>query len=115
MVARLGMSERLGPMYHEHQAEHPFLGARIATNGGTSDRTINEIELEARRLLSEASSDATATLRAHRDALARLTDALLERETLETDELRGVLDGPDSEVKPRRAGAARCEAPPDRP
>jgi cell division protease FtsH len=115
MVARLGMSERLGPMYHEHQAEHPFLGARIATNGGTSDRTIHEIELEARRLLSEASSDATATLRAHRDALARLTDALLERETLETDELRGVLDGPDSEVKPRRAGAARCEAPPDRP
>ena len=51
MVAHYGMSERLGPVYYDHDAEHPFLGMRVATEGGTSPATTNAIEEEARRLL----------------------------------------------------------------
>src|SRR6185369_16223645 len=36
MVANFGMSDRLGPVYYDHDAEHPFLGMRVATEGGTS-------------------------------------------------------------------------------
>ena len=32
MVAHYGMSERLGPVYYDHEAEHPFLGQRIGTD-----------------------------------------------------------------------------------
>ena len=54
MVAHFGMSERLGPVYYDHDAEHPFLGMRVATEGGTSPATTNAIEEEARRLLRRA-------------------------------------------------------------
>ena len=64
MVAHYGMSERLGPVYYDHDAEHPFLGQRIATEGGTSPATTNAIEEEARRLLRRALDEAGELLAA---------------------------------------------------
>jgi cell division protease FtsH len=91
MVAHLGMSDRLGPIYHEHRTEHPFLGQRIATEGGTSDATVHAIEIEARVLLSRALEAAAAIIRERRVDLDRLVEALLEKETLEGDELTAAL------------------------
>jgi cell division protease FtsH len=91
MVAQLGMSDELGPVYHEHRSEHPFLGARIATDGGISDATVHQIEREANRLVSEALTEATDTIRTQRALVDRLIQALLTRETLERDDLREVL------------------------
>src|SRR5688572_11469993 len=48
MVAHFGMSDRVGPVFHEHKTEHPFLGQMLATEGGTSDATIHVIEQETR-------------------------------------------------------------------
>src|SRR5262249_8077217 len=39
MVAHYGMSERVGPMFHEQRVEHPFLGQRLAMEVGLSDET----------------------------------------------------------------------------
>ena len=97
MVAHYGMSERLGPVYYEHDAEHPFLGKRIATEGGTSPTTTNAIEEEARRLLGRALEEAAALLAQRRPELDRLYDALLARESLERDELAAIL-GPRPEA-----------------
>ena len=91
MVAHFGMSERLGPVYYDHDAEHPFLGMRVATEGGTSPATTNAIEEEARRLLRRALDGASELLQRHRPALDRLYGALLERESLERDELLAIL------------------------
>jgi cell division protease FtsH len=91
MVAHFGMSERLGPVYYDHDAEHPFLGMRVATEGGTSPATTNAIEEEARRLLRRALDEAGELLERQRPALDRLYRALLERESLERDELVGLL------------------------
>ena len=91
MVAQLGMSEQLGPIYHEHRSDHPFLGARIATDGGISDATVHQIETEANRLVSDALRDATETIRGQRPLLDIMVQALLKNETLEKDELAELL------------------------
>jgi cell division protease FtsH len=99
MVGQLGMSDTLGPVFHEHRSEHPFLGARIATDSGVSDATIHAIEKETQRLLTEAEHKAASTLDTHRNTLDRLVAALLEYETLDEEELQRVLVPPPAVVK----------------
>ena len=91
MVAHYGMSERVGPMFHEQRVEHPFLGHRLATETGLSDQTAHLIEEEARRILSEAVDAAKRLVGEKHAALERLIGALLESETLERPDLERVL------------------------
>ena len=91
MVAHFGMSPRIGPVYHEHRTEHPFLGQMLATEGGTSDATVHLIEEETRKLLTEAVETAEALIRSRRKELDRLVEALIERETIEKKELYEIL------------------------
>jgi len=106
MVAHYGMSEKVGPVFHEHKVEHPFLGQRLATEGGTSDVTVRQMEDEVRILLVNAEREAERFLTEHRPAMERLIEALLTKETLETEALRGLLgpsvrdaqDAPESGV-----------------
>jgi cell division protease FtsH len=91
MVAHYGMSERVGPMFHEQRVEHPFLGQRLATEVGLSDETAHEIEQEARRILSDAAELAKRAVSEKRATLERLVAALLEHETLERPDLERVL------------------------
>jgi cell division protease FtsH len=108
MVAHYGMSERLGPVYFEHHVEHPFLGKRVATEGGASDVTAHAIERETQRLMGEALGAARAIASQHRAALDRLSRALLERETLELAALEEVLA--PAEPPARRAPVALVPA-----
>ena len=94
MVAHYGMSEELGPVHYDVQEEHAFLGARLATESGTSDATMHAIEREARKLLGHALESATAAISQHRARLDRLVAALLEHETLERDDLDALLGTP---------------------
>lgn len=91
MVAHYGMSEAVGPVYHEHRTEHPFLGHSLATDSGTSDATVHDIEREAKRILSDAVANAENHIKQHREAFDRLVSALVERETVNRDELRDLL------------------------
>jgi cell division protease FtsH len=91
MVAHFGMSERVGPVFHEHRNEHPFLGQTLATEGGTSDATVHVIEEETRELLLVAVEGAKRMVIDHREALDRLVDVLLEKESVEKEELLRVL------------------------
>jgi cell division protease FtsH len=90
MVAHYGMSERVGPMFHEQRVEHPFLGQRLATETGLSDETAHLIEQEARRILSEAMEAAKRLVQEKRNIVERLVGALLEHETLEPPDLERV-------------------------
>jgi cell division protease FtsH len=92
------MSEKVGPVYHEHRTEHPFLGQMLATEGATSDATVHLIENETRRVLSEAREAALKVVHDHRDAVDRLVAVLLEHETIEKAELQRLL-GPGA-VRP---------------
>jgi cell division protease FtsH len=92
MVANFGMSERLGPVYYDHDVEHPFLGQRMAVDGGTSAATAAAIEEEARVLLGRALDQATKTLEERRAELDRLAGALLQKESLERADIDAVFE-----------------------
>ena len=87
MVAHYGMSPRLGPVYYDHDAEHAFLGQRMATESGTSPATISVIEDEARQILGRALSEATELISKQRKQFDDLVAALLEHESLEREDL----------------------------
>jgi cell division protease FtsH len=91
MVAHFGMSDKVGPVFHEHKVDHPFLGQRLATDGGTSDMTVRQIEDEVRQLIVSAQREAERRVKDHRVELDSLVDALLTRETLEPDALEKLL------------------------
>jgi cell division protease FtsH len=97
MVAHYGMSEALGPVRYELHEQHAFLGQRIATGSGTSDATVHVIETEAQKLLGRALAAATQVISTHRARLDRLSTALLERETLEREQLEELL-GPRAPI-----------------
>ena len=104
MVAHYGMSERLGPVYYDHEAEHPFLGQRIGTESGTSSATISTIEEEARRILGRALKEAEEMLQQRRVELDKLVVALLEHETLEHEDLEKILGHSDHRAPAAVAG-----------
>lgn len=91
MVASYGMSSAVGPVFHEIESDHPFLGRQVATSGGASDATTHIVEREVQSTLSDALDRAHSILDAERDTFDRLVDELLEHETLETDELELIL------------------------
>lgn len=98
MVAHFGMSDKVGPVFHEHKTEHPFLGQRMATDGGTSDATVHAIEQEARTILVKAADEAEKIIREHTTALEALRDYLLEKESIEEAELANLL-GPSVKAR----------------
>ncbi|HEY3667690.1 MAG TPA: ATP-dependent zinc metalloprotease FtsH [Polyangiaceae bacterium] len=91
MVAHWGMSEAIGPVYHEHRTEHPFLGQMLATEGGTSDATVHKIEEETRNILHEALKDAERVVAERRLEMDALVDYLLEHESVDKTELARLL------------------------
>jgi cell division protease FtsH len=99
MVAHLGMSPAIGPVFHEQRMEHPFLGQRLAMESGASDATSHAIEEETRRVLVRATETARQTLTVHRAELDRLVAALIDRETLEKQALARVIAGDDESGK----------------
>jgi cell division protease FtsH len=102
MVAHYGMSQQLGPVYYDVEAEHPFLGQRLAMESFTSDRTSEMIEREARGLLTAAVDGAAQLLKEHRTVLDRLIVLLLEKETVERDDLELLARSP-AESSPAKA------------
>jgi cell division protease FtsH len=88
------MNKKLGAVYYDHQTEHPFLGQRIATDTGTSDATVSAIEREARATLAEALRQADELIVLHRERFEQLTQALLDHETVEKEELAAILGPP---------------------
>jgi cell division protease FtsH len=91
MVAHWGMSDAIGPVYHEHRTEHPFLGQLLATEGGTSDATVHQIEEETRHILHQALQGAEAFIGQRKTELEALVGYLLEHESVDKVELARLL------------------------
>ena len=93
MVTDLGMSDKLGPRTFGDKQELVFLGREISETKDYSERTAFEIDKEMDRIISEASATATKILTENKDGLLKLAEALISRETLDTDELEALFRG----------------------
>ncbi|HEX7096340.1 MAG TPA: AAA family ATPase, partial [Acidimicrobiales bacterium] len=91
MVTEYGMSEALGPQRLGNGQSEVFLGKDLGHEANYSEEVAAAIDLEVRRLIDEAHHEAREILTLHRPTLDQLADALVERETLEEDELRAIL------------------------
>ncbi len=87
MVTHLGMSDRLGPMSFRVGEEHVFLGKEIQEARDFSDATARIIDEEVLKLLLEADERAFQIVAAHRDALERVVDVLMEKEEIYKEDL----------------------------
>jgi len=84
---------RLGPLTFGKKEEQIFLGREIAQHRDFSEETARQIDLEVRRLIDEAYQSAHGILEANQDAMHRIAGALLERETIDAEEVRLLIEG----------------------
>ncbi|HEY3208988.1 MAG TPA: AAA family ATPase, partial [Actinomycetota bacterium] len=113
MVTEYGMSDRLGPLTLGQKSGEVFLGRDFASHPDYSDQVAFEIDSEIRALIDQAHDEALEILTEHRERLDRIATALIEKETVEKEDLINLLEG--LEKRPQRtngqqAGAAAAVA-----
>ena len=92
MVCEFGMSD-LGPLTFGKKEEQIFLGREINQHRDYSEATAIKIDEEVKRLVSKGYETAKGVLAANHDTLVRIASALLEREVLDANEIRMIIEG----------------------
>src|SRR5262249_30458167 len=110
MIMRFGMSEKLGPRVLGRGHDQPFLGRDYGAEADYSEEIAREIDDEIRRVIEEAHELALAVLREHMDDLHKISQILIERETIDRDQFERLLAGED-EVAVFREEKPAIEAP----
>jgi cell division protease FtsH len=95
MITRFGMSDRLGPVALGRANGNVFLGREIASDRDFSDETAAAIDEEVRNLVDRAYTRAKEVLVNNRHILDRLAEMLVEKETVDAEELQQVLASND--------------------
>ena len=96
MVCEWGMSEKMGPLTYGTKEEQVFLGKDFSQQKNFSDQTAKLIDQEVKALVMGGYNKAQEILVESRDALERLAQALLDRETLNADEIEALIAGKES-------------------
>ena len=91
MVCEWGMSEKLGPLTFGKREEHIFLGREFARHQDYSEETAILIDNEVKRIVTECSEKARQLVEENLDKLQALARALLERESLDGEEVARIL------------------------
>ncbi len=93
MVQRWGMSDSLGPrVYGDNDAE-VFLGRDVVTHKNLSDSTAELVDQEITRIIEEQYSRARGIIEENRDKIKKMAEALLDWETLESDQIDQIMRG----------------------
>ena len=87
MVMEYGMSDKLGPLQYGKPAGEVFLGRDYTKGQDFSDDVASSIDDEVRTLVAAAHQEAREILNTHRDAMERMVDVLLEKETVDREEI----------------------------
>ncbi|MEM1022732.1 MAG: ATP-dependent zinc metalloprotease FtsH [Myxococcota bacterium] len=93
MVTEWGMSAKLGPVAFGKNDDQVFLGREMQRSSNYSEHTAEEIDQEIRGIISSQYERCMDLLRENRDALDRLSDALLEYETLDANDVDALIAG----------------------
>jgi len=93
MVCEWGMSDSMGPLTFGKKEEQIFLGREIAQHQDYSEDTALKIDHEVKRFVTDAYSRAQAILMQHKARLMEMAEALLQRETLDAEQVRRIVAG----------------------
>ena len=88
MVTQFGMSDAIGPMSVGDQQHEIFLGRELSQRRDVSEQTARLVDSEVKRILDAAYASAERVLTSNRVRLDEIANALLERETLDADDIR---------------------------
>ncbi|MEL6471144.1 MAG: ATP-dependent zinc metalloprotease FtsH3, partial [Cyanobacteria bacterium J06623_4] len=91
MVTRFGMSDELGPVALGRQQGNPFLGRDIASERDFSEKTAASIDTEVRALVDQAYERCKRVLVENRHILDKLAEMLVDKETVDSEELQQLL------------------------
>ncbi|MCB9383212.1 MAG: ATP-dependent metallopeptidase FtsH/Yme1/Tma family protein [Bryobacterales bacterium] len=92
MVCEWGMSS-MGPLTFGKKEEQIFLGREISQHRDYSEATAIRIDAEVQSMVIEGYNRAKAIIEEHRDAMVRISEALLEREVLDGKEVLALIEG----------------------
>jgi cell division protease FtsH len=100
MVCEWGMSE-LGPLAYGKKDEAIFLGREITQHRDYSEDTAIQIDKEVKRIVNGGYESAKNLLAKNRETLERIAQALLEREVIDANEVKLLMEGKPLPEKPR--------------
>jgi cell division protease FtsH len=93
MVTRYGMSDALGPMVYAENEGEVFLGRSITKTTNISEETMRKVDAEIRRIIDEQYGLARRLLEQNRDKVEAMTQALLDLETIDADQIDDIMGG----------------------
>ena len=93
MVTQFGMSPAVGPIAVGNRDQEIFLGRELMQRREISERTAQLVDSEIKRILEESFAAARTVLESNTDLLETIAEALLERETLDADEIKLISRG----------------------
>ena len=103
MVCDYGMSKNLGPLTFGKKDEQIFLGREIAQHRDFSGLTAQKIDEEVRDIVTDAYKKAFQLIKANLEIHERMAKALLERETLNSDDIDEIMAGGENAPNPASA------------
>jgi len=92
MVTSFGMSEKLGPISYGKKNEHVFLGRDFGTEKNYSEEVAAVIDQEVKQIIEERYEYAKKILLDNKDVMNEIAKVLLEKETLDKDEIREIIE-----------------------
>ncbi len=109
MVTRYGMSD-LGPMVYGENEGEVFLGRSVTTHKAMSEATMQQVDAEIRRIIDQQYALAKRLLDENRDKVEAMTQALLEWETIDADQINDIMAG-NAPRPPQPPGGGSSQPP----
>jgi len=110
MVCEWGMSDALGPLTYGKKEEQIFLGREIAQHRDFSEETARQIDIAVKKIINDAVEKVTGLLESNKDILDRMTEELLEKETIVLDDIDRIIQELRPGQYPRRERAEKAAA-----
>ncbi len=95
MVTRYGMTDALGPMVYAENEGEVFLGRSVTKTTNMSEATMQKVDVEVRKIIDEQYALARRLIEEHSDKMHAMAKALLEWETIDTEQLDDIMAGRD--------------------
>ncbi|WP_280548873.1 MULTISPECIES: ATP-dependent zinc metalloprotease FtsH [unclassified Halomonas] len=95
MVAKWGLSEEMGPIMYDEDESHQFLGGPGQGAKLKSGETTSRLDKEVRKIIDGCYEQAKKILEENRDKLDAMAEALMKYETIDSYQLKDIMDGRD--------------------